>query len=476
MAVAFVVSPQLSGSSAPAADGSKAARAGTKKMLPLEFPLVGAPASAFAVGLLGGAWLSSRRQRERALCHRSYKLLCKALATDAPPSIAEAVVAYEKKSDRKEGAAADDKSPVPKGDEDPSVWSAIVLVAGTTIGAGVLALPAVTQPAGFVPSTVSLLGCWVYMVVTGLLIAEVAVDTMAKTGRSVVATQSMAEQTIGGVGASLSSLLFAFVHVAIMTAYVSRGGELLENIVPDLMSSPVPPVVIYAGLCGGLVFATKNTKALDVANSIMLAAIVAAFFVLIALLLPISVPSRLTDVSDWVKVTDTIPTLLLSLVYHNVVPNICAQLQCNRDKIWTAIIAGSLIPTGLFVLWNAAFLAATTPGSLMGSTDPLEALRASGGPVVSTIFFQAIDKAGAFGVSLLFGFVPAWMAYASREANDKAFTKNGEPFAAALMRQEYVPYGNALLALVALGALYVGVLSYRLPVNSKLLEAHTSSS
>jgi hypothetical protein len=40
------------------------------------------------------------------------------------------------------------------------------------VGAGMLALPAVCQNSGFVPSTVALSGCWVYMIATGLLVLE----------------------------------------------------------------------------------------------------------------------------------------------------------------------------------------------------------------------------------------------------------------------------------------------------------------
>lgn len=39
------------------------------------------------------------------------------------------------------------------------------------IGAGVLALPSVAAPAGFIPSSAALLGVWIYMVGTGLLIS-----------------------------------------------------------------------------------------------------------------------------------------------------------------------------------------------------------------------------------------------------------------------------------------------------------------
>ena len=54
--------------------------------------------------------------------------------------------------------------------------NAIVLVAGTTVGAGILALPAVTQAAGFVPSTVALTGAWMYMATTGSLTPPRVVD------------------------------------------------------------------------------------------------------------------------------------------------------------------------------------------------------------------------------------------------------------------------------------------------------------
>lgn len=39
------------------------------------------------------------------------------------------------------------------------------------VGAGVLALPAVAAPAGYVPSSFALVGVWAYMSTTGLLIS-----------------------------------------------------------------------------------------------------------------------------------------------------------------------------------------------------------------------------------------------------------------------------------------------------------------
>ncbi|KAJ8450573.1 hypothetical protein Cgig2_020210 [Carnegiea gigantea] len=66
--------------------------------------------------------------------------------------------------------------------EPGSLSSSIFLVAGTTVGAGILAIPAVTQASGFLASAVACIGCWIFMVVTGLLIAEVNVNTMCELG------------------------------------------------------------------------------------------------------------------------------------------------------------------------------------------------------------------------------------------------------------------------------------------------------
>ena len=52
---------------------------------------------------------------------------------------------------------------------DSQLFNAITLVAGTTVGAGILALPSVAIESGFIPSSVALIGSWIFMVTTGQL-------------------------------------------------------------------------------------------------------------------------------------------------------------------------------------------------------------------------------------------------------------------------------------------------------------------
>ncbi|MCL7049869.1 hypothetical protein MKW94_020294 [Papaver nudicaule] len=84
--------------------------------------------------------------------------------------------------------------------EPGSLTSAILLVAGTAVGAGILAIPAVTQDAGFLASSITCTFCWFYMVVSGLLLAEVDINTMREVGSDGVSLVSMAMRTLGSVG------------------------------------------------------------------------------------------------------------------------------------------------------------------------------------------------------------------------------------------------------------------------------------
>jgi amino acid permease len=51
--------------------------------------------------------------------------------------------------------------------EPGTVAGAALLIAGTTVGAGILALPEVTAAAGFVPSVATLTTCCAFSIITG---------------------------------------------------------------------------------------------------------------------------------------------------------------------------------------------------------------------------------------------------------------------------------------------------------------------
>jgi len=294
--------------------------------------------------------------------------------------------------------------PIPVGSLEPtgSLLGAIALIAGTTVGAGILALPAKTFDAGFAPSAVTLLLCWAYMSASGLLIAEVNVNTLCALEKNAVSLDSMAEETLGQAGARVSGAAYVFIHYALLIAYMLQGGNLLIEYLAALGGASLPTVCgppLFVLLAGGAVFASSEQQ-VETGNSLLFGGVLATFVALVALGAP-NVDAELLARSDIGAVVPAVPIMVLSLVFHNVVPTVCYQLGCDLDKIRTAILAGSAIPTLMFILWNLVILGSVPPEAAAAAAasggsavfDPLEGLRASGdafGSVVRAFSLCAI--------------------------------------------------------------------------------------
>jgi len=101
-------------------------------------------------------------------------------------------------------------------------------------------------------------------------------------------------------------------------------------------------------------------------------------------------PALLAHV-DVPAVVPALPVMVLSLVYHSVVPTVCYQLGCDLPRIRTALLLGSALPCLMFIAWSAVILGsvpydAAAAASASGATfDPLAVLRASGDSFGSTV-------------------------------------------------------------------------------------------
>lgn len=275
--------------------------------------------------------------------------------------------------------------------EPGTVWGAAALVAGTTVGAGILALPAVTAESGFAASSAALTGFAIFSVTTGLLIAEVNLNTLCELGASRgVSLSSMARRTLGDVGAGAVSLTYALLHYALLVAYIAKAGETVQQVTGlPLVAADALFVVIFGGLC----YAARPSV-LDGINSVLVGLVVATFLALLGLAAT-DVRPELLSVANWEALPDALPVIALAFVYQNVVPVIASSLEGDVTKIRQAIFLGSLLPWAMFLTWDAAILgsagnlldaagtaAGRSAGTAGAAVDPLAALRMSSNPAV----------------------------------------------------------------------------------------------
>ncbi len=268
-----------------------------------------------------------------------------------------------------------------------SILGSTALVAGTTVGAGILALPAFTFTSGVLPSTVLLIGVWLYALISALLIAEVTLNTMRVTGRPSLGLLAAVESTLGIVGARVASIAYLFLHYALLVAYMTQGGEILvgtaskalgvNNVLPAWVGTTT-----FTLLFGGVMYFGRE-KLVEKLNSAFVAIVIASFLGLLLLGATQINPEQFL-IQDWSALSSAISVMFVALFYHNVVPVITTQLEGDARKIRQSIIIGSAIPLVMFLAWNAVILGSINPAmtqslSLGGTAfDPLEILRNGG--------------------------------------------------------------------------------------------------
>ena len=103
-----------------------------------------------------------------------------------------------------------------------SILGGALLVAGTSIGAGMLALPVVTAAAGFLPAFFVYLLCWMCMSCTGLLLLELCLRLPPDAN-----LVTMAGTYLGKFGKMAAWGLYLFLFYCLSVAYVASGGNLL---------------------------------------------------------------------------------------------------------------------------------------------------------------------------------------------------------------------------------------------------------
>ena len=268
-----------------------------------------------------------------------------------------------------------------------SILGSTALIAGTTVGAGILALPAVTLPSGVVPSTVLLIAVWLYALVSGLLIAEVTLNTMRLVGRPSLGLLTMIERTLGKLGARVAGGAYLFLHYALLVAYVAQGGEILVSAVEKVlgMQNILPAWVgttAFTLLFGGIMYLGRE-RFVEKLNSAFVAIVLASFLGLL-LLGTTHLNASSFSFQNWSALPPAVSVMFVALFYHNVVPTVVTQLEGDARKIRQSIFIGSAIPLVMFLAWNAVILGSVSPDMVHGTSggetvfDPLQILRGGG--------------------------------------------------------------------------------------------------
>ena len=248
------------------------------------------------------------------------------------------------------------------------------IVAGTTIGAGMLAMPLAAAGVGF-GVTLALLFClWGLMCYTALLLLEVYQHVPADTGLG-----TLARRYLGRYGQWATGFSMLFLMYALTAAYMSGAGELLASSLSEWLSlsvSPATGVLLFTLVAGGVV--CIGTSLVDLFNRFLFSAKLLFLIVMLALLMPhVHKVNLLTLPLEKGLALSAIPVIFTSFGFHGSVPSIVSYMNGNVQKLRWVFITGSAIPLVAYIFWQLATLGSidsTTFFGLMANSAGLNGL------------------------------------------------------------------------------------------------------
>ena len=283
----------------------------------------------------------------------------------------------------------------------PTLWGAMALIIGSTIGAGILALPDISQDAGFVASTGGLVGVWAFLVAQALLLAEVNIniywadkpdcslvsssddedggepmmltdavvvcdrrgdrarldgfsgfggdrETAKNNNTNMTTLRAMAERTLGKSVGRLTTSIYLSLSYCLLVAYLSKVAEMFSFVTDGKVDADW--VVVDFVLASLALFSFGGQRATDRLNQWLTFSLVASFISILGIGIGAELSSKgindsLLHVSggELMHLPPALPIMFLSLVYHDLIPFICSYLNGDAARIRQALVFGSVV-------------------------------------------------------------------------------------------------------------------------------------
>ena len=233
----------------------------------------------------------------------------------------------------------------------------VLLVIGTIIGAGMLALPMIGASAGFFWSTVLMITVWLSSTLTGLFVLEVNLALPSQHS----SLGSMAEKTLGITGKVVCWFCTLFFLYSLLVAYIIGETDIIVNYSHSALNINVPytsVAILFTVVLGLAVF--WSTSAADYVNRGLMSVkglLVIAALVLISPHIDISKLTAGEGLLPQAKyLWMAVPVFLGSYGYQFIVPSLRMYVGDDAKKLRSIIIISTTVAVVIYIWWLAAIL------------------------------------------------------------------------------------------------------------------------
>lgn len=236
----------------------------------------------------------------------------------------------------------------------------MLLIVGTSIGGGMLALPVSNAEVGFLASTLWLIAVWAVMTFCAFLMLEV---NLWFPPRNNIIT--MARATLGWIGEGVAWVSYLLLLYALLTAYISGGSALVHELTSwGVIALPLwADALLFVVLFGYIVY--RGIQPVDYVNRALMVTKLGSLLLLMVIVFPfVKVDYLFADGMHWSAAVITV--MVTSFGFANVIPTLRTYFDGDIKKLRFAILIGSLIPLMCYIGWNFAILGAVPKGGANG--------------------------------------------------------------------------------------------------------------
>lgn len=229
----------------------------------------------------------------------------------------------------------------------------ILLISGTCIGSGMIALPMVLAKVGLIPSIILMFMIWFIMYHTSLINLELNLQA----GEGLVLGK-LGKYFSGRIAEILGTVSLKILSYALLAVFVYGGSSILQKLL-DLNKSIAYIATWYASI--SILILLLPLKLIDYINRLLFIGLLIIIAILIIGLVSMikwyDLPlfsSRYKEILVWSEIIPVVFTSFGFQVIFHTLTNYCNK---NARTLKLAFLYGSLIPAIIYIIWTCSVLA-----------------------------------------------------------------------------------------------------------------------
>ena len=317
----------------------------------------------------------------------------------------------------------------------------VLLITGTTVGAGMLGLPIKTGLSGLLPSLLGMIVVWGLMLGTAWILASRIIASDHTTSD----LPTLFQQELGTAGKWLSIIGYLTIFYGLLVAYLSGASSIFVDLIKLPLARQVWIIIFFIVVTGTILFGLDLVRK---GNAAIMMVLGISFVFLLTKTGQNLNPRHLTY-TDWHFIPSALPIIVCAFAFHAIVPTVCRSLKWQSRACWQALLIGTLLALALNALWVLVVIGALPLAGLgqenilaafhenLPATVPLSMAFHSKVITTAGMFFSlAAIITSYFGVGIAFmGFFRDLIYSFGKKSNrfKEALLTFGPPFLIALL-------------------------------------------